>query len=491
MSVNLYSLLMERLAFPSLGLFTHSRFASLYREYRAAPQSDIIGTQHDALPQLRELLQHAYENVPFYRKRIDASDIRPETLRSVAELSQLPPTTKRDISAHFPDGITDASQKFKPWRYRSTSGTIERLTVIHDYRKRDVVRAAEMLALHLATKYRPGMKYLEIPPDVCRNVCGAAGAIDPPILRFVLDNLKSRQLLVPSVVSDLRGLAERQILYRRLTLASDTQHGAVQSPESLQRYLETIRLYRPYLIKALPVYLYMLAAHLSENGLKAPRVSGGLMPMGSSMTPLMKRTVEEAFQSPVHEDYGSAELGVIGTECGMGNGIHPFSQLFHVEVVRDGRPAQTGETGKVLITDLHSFAMPFIRYDIGDVALVLPSKCTCGVSGLRFDVQGRYQDCIPSSDGELITSDRIIDTVLSCRNVRIFRLEYHDGRCIRLEIVAKPGTTADMVEIQDALLNIFGAPLRISARVVPTVMPEPGGKYRFVKNCSSAVGSFQ
>jgi phenylacetate-CoA ligase len=479
---------MEQVAFPSIALFTDSRFTRLYREGSAGPRTDIIGRQHDVLPQLNELLQHAYENVPFYRRRIGECGIRPHSLRSVADLSQLPPTTKKDISTHFPDGITDTSQKFKPWRYRSTSGTIERLTVIHDYRKRDVVRAAEMLALNLATKYRPGMRYLEIPPDVCRNVCGAGGAIDPPIARFIIDNLKSRRLLEPTVLSDLRGLAERQLLYRRLTLTSDAQHGAVQSPESLQRYLEATRAYRPHLVKALPIYLYMMAAHISERGLAAPHIPGGLMPMGSSITPLMKREVEKAFQAPVHEDYGSAELGGIGAECGMRNGIHPFSRLFYVEVVCDGRPARPGETGKVLVTDLHSFAMPFIRYEIGDVALVLNPKCECGVPGLRIDVQGRFQDCIRSAAGELITSDRIVDTILSCRNVRIFRLEYHDGRHVRLDIVAKPGIAPDTVEIQDALLRILGAPLSIAVRLVPTVMPEPGGKYRFVKNCVSTEG---
>ena len=478
---------MERLALPSISLFTDSRSGQLYKQFTADSAGSVFSCQDDPLPQVRELVRHVHQNVPFYRKRMDECGIRPGSLRSVAELTKLPPTTKEDIASHFPDGITDTSQQFKPWRYRSTSGTIERLTVIHDYRKRDVVRAAEMAALHLATNYRPGMKYLEIPPDVCRNVCGAANAVDPPIARFVLDLLKNRKLFEPDVISDLRGLAERQLLYRRLTLPSDSRHGAVQSAESLQGYLDSILLYRPYLIKALPVYLYMLAAHITENRLRAPQVPGGLMPMGSSMTPCMKRTVESAFCTHVHEDYGSAELGVIGSECGMRNGIHPFSRLFHVEVVREGRPANPGETGKVLVTDLHSFAMPFIRYDIGDVALVLEPKCKCGLSGLRIDVQGRYQDCIRSAQGELITSDRIIDAVLGCSNVRIFRLEFHEGRRIEIEIVPKPGSAPDPAEIQEALTDLLGAPLRFSARVVPTVMPEPGGKYRFVRNCT---GSF-
>jgi phenylacetate-CoA ligase len=480
---------MECIALPSLSLLTESRFGELYRKFNTAPASHVFaGRPQDSVSAVGELLQHAFENVPFYRDRMQACGLDPKSFRSLDELGALPPTTKADIAANFPDGITDASQQFKPWRYRSTSGTIERLTVIHDYRKRDVVRATEIFALRSATRYRPGMKYLEIPPDVCRNVCGAAGMVEPPIARFFVDNLVARKLSDPDVVSDLRGMAERQLLYRRLTLPSDARHGAVLPPETLNGYLQSIREYRPFVVKALPIYLYMLAGHIASSGLRPPKIRGGLMPMGSSMPPLMKRAVETAFSAPVHEDYGSAELGAIGAECGRQNGIHSFTRLFHVEVMRDGRPARPGEIGKVLITDLRNFAMPFIRYEIGDVALVLNGSCACGLEGLRLDVQGRHQDCIRAADGSIVTSDAIFDAVQSCPGVRIFRLELHEGRRALLEVVPVPGAAPDLAAIESALVDLLGEPLQFSARQVPTIMPEPGGKYRFVKNCAAEAG---
>jgi phenylacetate-CoA ligase len=481
---------MERVALPSLSLLTESRFGELYRKFNNAPTSHVFASRpEDSAAAVRELLLHASEHVPFYRDRMRTCGLDPKSFQSLNELSVLPPTTKADIAANFPDGITDVSQKFKPWRYRSTSGTIERLTVIHDYRKRDVVRATEIFALRLATRYRPGMKYLEIPPDVCRNVCGAAGTVDPPIARFFAGKMLAGKLFDPEVASDLRGLAERQLLYRRLTLASDARHGAVLPPEALNGYLQAIRDYRPFVVKALPIYLYMLASHITSGGLRPPKIRGGLMPMGSSMSPHMKRAVETAFSAPVHEDYGSAELGAIGAECGQQSGIHSFTRLFHVEVVRDGRPARPGEIGKVLITDLRNFAMPFIRYEIGDVALVLNGTCACGLDGLRLDIQGRHQDCILAADGQIVTSDALFDAVQGCPNVRIFRLEFHEGRRALLEVVPMPGTSPDLAAIGVALIDLLGKPLQVSARLVPTIMPETGGKYRFVKNCTEEAGT--
>src|SRR5260370_22579774 len=157
---------------------------------------------------------------------------------------------------------------------------------------------------------------MDIPPDLCRNVCGAANRADPNIFRYAFSNILTRKLFDADVVSDLRGLAERQLLYRRLTLPSYGHEGVTQTPSVLNNYLQQIRDYRPFIVKALPIYLYMLALHIQEHGVQPPKITGGLMPMGSSITPHMKRVVESAFQAPVHEDYGCAELGTIGAECG-------------------------------------------------------------------------------------------------------------------------------------------------------------------------------
>ena len=65
------------------------------------------------LQRLRWTLRHAYENVPFYRRRMDACGLHPQSVRSADDLRSLPPTTKHDIAANFPDGITDHSQSLK------------------------------------------------------------------------------------------------------------------------------------------------------------------------------------------------------------------------------------------------------------------------------------------------------------------------------------------------------------------------------------------
>jgi phenylacetate-CoA ligase len=328
------------------------------------------------------------------------------------------------------------------------------------------------------------MKFLEIPPDICRNVCGTSNTAEPNVFKCLVNNLISGRLCDPDIMSDLRGLAERQILFRRLSLPSFNYDGAVQSPEVLHGYLSHIRTFSPYIVKALPIYLYAIALHIIDTGVSPPRIPGGILPMGSSITPHMKRIIERAFGCRIHEDYGCSELGSIGAECGRQNGIHPFSSLFYVEVVRQGQPAAPGELGRVLITDLTNYAMPFIRYEIGDVAVVRNGSCPCGLTIPRLDIQGRIQDCLPGGK-ELISSDAVADALFACPGVRLFQLQMTGVNQADLQIVPEPHVTPDYEQIKTALLRMLQRPLHVVCRTVPTILPEASGKFRLVKNLTA------
>jgi phenylacetate-CoA ligase len=326
------------------------------------------------------------------------------------------------------------------------------------------------------------MKYVEIPPDVCRSVCGASDSVEPSIFRYFLDNLWSRRLLESEVRSDLKGLVERQLVYRQLVLPSYGSDGLVQKRDVIDGYLRSIGEYKPVLLKALPAYLYMMALHISDGGRQPPRITNGIMPMGSSLSPYMKRVVESAFGCEVHEDYGCAELGPMAAECGARDGLHVFAGLYYVEVVRNGRPAGDGEVGSVLVTDLYNYAMPFIRYDIGDVAIVRRTPCGCGLDGRRLEVQGRLQDCLVAEDGTVITADRVADSVLPCRGVLAFQLESGENGGLHLQVVPRGEEQPDLDRIAQILAGLLQRNAKINARLVPTILPEAGGKFRFVKN---------
>ena len=89
-----------------------------------------------------------------------------------------------------------------------------------------------------------------------------------------------------------------------------------------------------------------------------------------------------AFGSPIRDLYGSNEFNLLAWECPAGQGTyHVCDDALVLEVLGpDGRPVEVGQAGEVVVTGLHSFAMPFIRYKIGDLAVRGPERCPCGAS---------------------------------------------------------------------------------------------------------------
>jgi phenylacetate-CoA ligase len=460
-----------------VGVFTGSRFFSLYSSFVNHPEPLFCPAPEKRLADLRALLQHCYDTVPFYRERLDAVGFLPKDLNDLNDLQRLPALRKADIETNFPDRMLSSRRSLTPWRYRSTSGTIERLTVVHDSRKRDLARALQLFSLYSNSGYVPGMRYMEIPPDVCRNVCGEAGKIEATTLRSVLKNLSA-----PSeAISDLRGLVERRYVYRQKVLPSLTAIG-MQWIREIDDCLKAIDDYQPAVLKALPAYLYVLAVHILDRRLRPPRIGRCIVPMGASMSSSMKRVVELAFDCGVHEDYGSAELTSIATECRHQNALHPFVAFFHVEIVCGSRPARPGEMGRILITDLSNYAMPLVRYEIGDVGCLIESPCPCGIGGPRLEVYGRLKDCLQTVDGSLISQDETVDTLLADPAILLFQLEQRSATEAFLEVVPRHGHTPDLEVTQRKVEGLLGVNSRVRARLVPYIQPEPGGKYRFVKN---------
>jgi phenylacetate-CoA ligase len=119
----------------------------------------------------------------------------------------------------------------------------------------------------------------------------------------------------------------------------------------------------------------------------------GALAISQTLTPGMKRRVEETLGIGVHQNYGLNELGIVASKCVEGDRYHVHSEHAHVELVgADGRPAAPGEFGRILVSTVNNFAMPLLRYDADDFARVLDGPCPCGRTLPSFgEVVGRYR----------------------------------------------------------------------------------------------------
>jgi phenylacetate-CoA ligase len=112
----------------------------------------------------------------------------------------------------------------------------------------------------------------------------------------------------------------------------------------------------------------------------APRVTfSTFISTGETLDEDTRRIVADVFGCRVVDLYAAREIGPIAFQCPDAPGYHQCFESVLCELVdNDGKPVPAGEFGRVVVTALHNYAMPFIRYDIGDYAQASPTPCRCG-----------------------------------------------------------------------------------------------------------------
>src|SRR5262249_54017332 len=159
---------------------------------------------------------------------------------------------------------------------------------------------------------------------------------------------------------------------------------------------------RPDVIMGSPGLLARIGQTMTRDRAHALRVRS-VIAGGEVLTPLLRHQIAEGFGALVYDLYATYELGIIGWQCPHAGTFHVADDSVIVEVLKDGRPAMHGETGEVVVTRLHMFAMPFIRYRLGDVVTQGERSCACGAPfSTVLTVQGRMLDYFPLAGGRLL-----------------------------------------------------------------------------------------
>jgi len=434
---------------------------------------------------LKEILSHAWETVPFYRERFHEIGLNLNDIKDNGDVLPIAPTTKEDIMANFPDGITAQGLDRARWRYVATSGTTRQIMGIHDLRKANINWAAGLRAHKLAGNHDIGKRWMEIPPHMCTNICG----IDDSGKAERIFSKKFFSLLLKGNLSGLwQHIYEyfhnrRHSIYRRVTLPSFGSEGTNIPEESLATYFDSIGNYQPHLLEGLPLYLYTFAKYLIREGAPPPAV-GAIKPFGGSLTSVMKATIREAFRCDVYDTYGCSEMGFIACDCEKHEGLHLFMDLYHIEVCRNGKLVAPGELGKLYITDLENRAMPWIRYDIGDVGRYFLEDHGCGRKSIRLQVEGRVEDTVSNSKGELFTSDQMFDFFHGFKGIDNFQLVENSRGKFDLLCVPNNSADVDKERIAQEFKRFFDPDAIVKAYTVKTIKAEDGGKFRFIKSKS-------
>ncbi len=481
-----YSWLLRNALLPAGLHLTRSRYHARAQEIRRAqyrPAQEMAAWQ---LSRLRALVDHASRHTSFYGERLAAAGVEGNQLGTLDDVARLPITTKEQVQANFPDRIVATDRPRDDWQFVGSRGTTNRVVVVHDFQRRDLSLATHLVAMTEDAPYDLGQPGIMIPPDDCSTLCGPAGLRAASVPRHVWNMLRQGRWRDPEAQSDLRGLVMENWIRRTTVWEPFGPEGTHIEPRRLEAYLARLHAARPRLLKALPEYLRGMARHLLATGATPPALRV-IKPMGAHLAEAPRREIESAFRCPVRMDYGSREMGSMAVDCRHRQGLHVLSDQFLIEVVRDGRPVAPGEVGEVLVTDMHNWAMPLVRYRIGDMARLDTTPCACGRRTPRLHLEGRREDTLVTPDLRLLTPEAVCAFFYSQPGVDEFQLAESPTR-FEVQIVPHAGTKSDAVDeaaLATGWRNLVGdAGRRLVVRRVSTILPERSGKFRHVKSCS-------
>ena len=202
---------------------------------------------------------------------------------------------------------------------------------------------------------------------------------------------------------------------------------------------------------------------------------------GEVLTAAMRSRLRRAFQAQVLESYASHEFPLIASACPHGADMHVCDDGVLVEILRDGRPAEPGERGEVVVTNLHAYAMPFIRYRLGDLA-TRGDACPCGQPFSTLGaVQGRMVDYFPLPDGRLLHPYEIVSRLVWGPSdwIQRYQLVQESRTRIVLRVVSASPPPADRVaELSRQVRPLLGPDVAFSVELVSEIPFTPGGKLR-------------
>jgi phenylacetate-CoA ligase len=394
---------------------------------------------------LRSLLRHAYKNVRYYRRLFDTAGLKPQDIRTVHDLPLLPTTSKAAItSVPAEDVVAEGFATEHLLEFRTSGTTGERFTT-----RRTPTEDYLLGAFRLRSLFECGMRLTDR-----RATVRSVDPTDPQPKRGRLQPLSMRLGILPK--EDMDCVLETEEMMARLR--------AIQ-PQVLTGYAGT---------------LAWIASQLTEaDRIRIrPRI---VFAGGEPVTAGIRRVLRTVFRCPVYDLYGANEFNLVAWECPSTGSFHLCEDNLVAEVLRDGIPAKPGEEGELVGTALHCYAMPLIRFRLGDVVVQGEERCPCGAPYATIGgIHGRVMDRFLLPSGRSIHPFAVMNPMLERTPwLRQYEVRQREGGLITILMVPNtPPPAGDPERIAAAVSAEVGQDVRVEIELVSRIEPGSGGKYR-------------
>lgn len=379
-------------------------------EIETAPREKIVALQNERLP---ATVRRVYENVPFYRNKMEQAGVTPDDIRTIDDLHKLPFSYKQDLRDTYPYGLFAVPLK-DVVRLHASSGTTGKQIVV-GYTRNDLNVWEECVARALT----------------------AAGCTDEDIVHVSY----GYGLFTGGLGAD--GGARRV--------------GATTVPVSsgnTQRQVTILKDFGSTILCCTPSYALHIAEVLYANGYTKDDIKLKAGIFGAEpWTNEMRRKIEEMLGLTAYDIYGLTEIIGPGVafECKEQTGMHVNEDHFIVEVIDPdtGEVLPEGTQGELVFTCITKEAFPILRYRTRDIGVITRGKCSCGRTLVKMTKpRGRTDDMLIIRGVNVFPSQ--IETVL-----------LEKGYTANYQIVVDRTNNFDSIEVQVEISNeIFSDTVR-------------------------------
>lgn len=474
--------IIKNILLPVIAYTTKYKGWRYFKEYINSEYEPVEIRKKRQWEKIAAILKHAYINVPFYKDKFNKVGIRPEDIKSESDFIKIPITTKTELHNNFPNNIIAKNYNLRNVRFSNTSGTSGRhLILVQDNTDINYKYASKLRSFYLMGS-EIGDKLLRIAPNECQPCFSEGCTRDINFLKYFKMKFTQDKDFGQAHYIFLENKLINPILHKRRfppPLKADFKD------KDLDFFIEEINNFKPDLLTGYPLYLYLIAKHIEKKNIHIKRVKAIDLTAGLS-TESLRRYFAQQFNAPVYQAYGGCEFGRIATSCKYSNGLmHILEDLCFVEFIdQKGETVPEYTLGNIIVTSLTNYAMPLIRYEIGDVGWYSNNLCLCERTTKLMDIEGRLQDLIVTREGKILTEKVFFDHFLNYPGLRFFQLLQLDLDKYEFLMVKEDSEKINHEQIEKDLRKILGNHVYLDLKYVDYIVPASSGKYRLVKSCS-------
>ncbi len=400
------------------------------------------------LDRLKKLLHHANDNVPYYHRIFKKIDFKPEYVKSINDLNKLPILTKEIVNKNF-----------------------------NDLYARNYPNEKFILSRTGGSTAAPMRFYTDNKWEACNM--GAAFRS----WSWAGYNLGDKMAYVWSAPQDVQESKRYLAKIRNLMLRTIWLDAFTLTEENMNKYITALTRFKPKVINTYSSVIYTFAEYINNMGIDSIKPEA-ILTTSDMLYDYKRKSIEKAFNCEVFDYYSGRDTSLQAAECQEHFGYHLSIENAVVEFMKENEHVSPGETGNLIITDLCNYAMPFIRYDIGDLGAPSDEKCPCGRNlPIMKSLKGRTYDYILTSDGRLLAGIFFHHILVhhEIQGIKEFQIIQETKEKIIVFIVKnEKENTEDINRFIALIKENVGEKVDVEPRFVPTIQLSPTGKLMHV-----------